>query len=196
MTYYTIPKELPKVVPNILEAVEDAIINQLSPLKEIGIAVTGWPSKHDDFGKAYPNGVCLIAYEKATWTKPEVTDIIEQEQVDTWTISVGLKNLRSHKGIYQVLKAIRMLLTGFCPPNCNQMYLLDEGFVQLDPKSRIWEYQVKFGCPSLHIQDIAPDVGALLKSIQFDSEIESFIPQEYFTANPADPIENITFTEE
>lgn len=147
--------------------IETAIVERLAE-RLTGVKVEAFPDKPDTYKMHHPKGVVLIAFGRSTYSQPRATDLVVQERRIEWDITLVMRNLRDHAGAYDVLDAVRLILTGWRPPACRKMMPVREQF--LDQKQGIWTYVLTVAHATTVVECAEEEDLPLLKRINTEDE--------------------------
>ncbi|MFN8682779.1 Gp37 family protein [Paracoccus sp. P2] len=117
--------------------IEKAIVERLAG-RLTGVKVEAFPDKPDTYTMHHPKGVVLVAFGRATYSAPKTIDLVVQERRIEWDITLLMRNLRDHAGAYDVLDAVRLVLTGWRTSGAGKLMPVREEF--LDQKQGVWTY--------------------------------------------------------
>jgi len=117
--------------------VEAAIVERLAG-QLTGVKVEAFPDKPDSYRMHHPKGTVLVAFGRATYSAPRSIDLVVQERRVEWDITLLMRNLRDHAGAYDVLDAIRLVLTGWRTSGCTKLMPVREQF--LDQNQGVWTF--------------------------------------------------------
>ena len=136
--------------------IEAAIVQQLSPLQDSGLQVLAFPDNPQALGRPAPKGQVLVGYKSDQLDPPGSinSSTIIQKQTIEFEVSIQLKNLRNHSGVYPVMVQIQELLTGFKPigHQTQAMYKVRGGFVDISEGT--WFYSMVFACPLSYLRKL------------------------------------------
>ena len=172
------PNTLPEEgVRNVYGEMEEAIVAQLKPIEAIGIKVLTMPGKLADLNQPFPRGAVLVHYSRSEFAHERSLGRVVQTETAIFSITIGVLNLRTHQGIYQLLRAIRLMVLGFKPIHATRgAYLKAQKFTRIDVKNRLWEYTIELAVPTLAIaRDTTTDPLRLLKLHILDNEADLFM---------------------
>jgi hypothetical protein len=80
-----------------------------------------------------------VSYSGSSFSEPTHLDALIQERMLEFTLTLQIKDLRSHEGAYAYLEQIRSALSGFSPQNdMRAMYLIEEGFIDMVKNVWFW----------------------------------------------------------
>lgn len=117
--------------------IEEAIVARLAGSLD-KLHVASFPDKPDAFKMSHPNGAVLVAYGREVYSKPRDLSLVVQERKIEWDISILTRNLRTHVGAYDVLDAVRMLLTGWRTEGCSKLMPVRAEFI--DQNQGVWTH--------------------------------------------------------
>jgi len=130
----------------MVDTIETAIIEKLKA--DIpDLPVSGFPDSPSGF-KALPftHGLILVAYRSSNFSTPTNRDKIIQERDLEFSITLQIRDLRSHNGAYSYLKAINTSLSGFSPmEDLRVMYQSEEVFLNFTSNIWTWGQTWKLG---------------------------------------------------
>ncbi len=131
---------------------EEALVNQLATgLGPLGLKVEAFPDRPEDYVFSHPVGVALVRYHESPYAKPDRTDYVIQNRDLQFEITIMVRNLRKHQGLYPVLEATRAVLQGFRSPKSRAAtYMVSERF--LEQKDGVWKYAVLVTVPTVAVQ--------------------------------------------
>lgn len=132
-----------------IEAIEQAVMDRLHAAIPT-VAVEGWPDRPEAYVLKHAVGALLVRYAGSRFGKPEPTDVVVQTQTPKIEVAALTRALRTHKGVYALLGAVRRALTGFRAAGCSAMYPMSETFT--DYADGVWQYTIEFACEALHTE--------------------------------------------
>jgi len=149
-----------------IQAIEQILIDRLSPLRSTGIRVRGLPSLPSDLGLDTNTGILTIYLDKTNFESPGSLGLVVQSVLLQFVIELRLTNLREPNGAYPAIRYICNRLIGFAPPDCENIYLLSHEF--MGEKDKLWIHQIRLIVPTrlFEIPDI--DSYVLLKQITLE----------------------------
>lgn len=118
--------------------------NKLSTL----VHVSAWPDNPEAFDFTQANGAVLVRFNSDTYSAPvpNRAGTIAQDRTAEWQVVLLHRNLTRHEGVYSLLEAVRVALTGFTFPSAPEstvLYPIRGGFIGRQPGK--WIYQLVFG---------------------------------------------------
>ena len=163
---------LPSQFDSIISLAETAIVERLKPLTEFGFKVRSSADDLQELGNPLPFGLVFVNYEGSEISDPRVTGIISQSETQLFKTSV-MAHQRDRRGCYQIIQAIKMLLTGFIPSVHHERMRLQNGksvrFESANPGTNFWEFSLTWEAKTYLSEDadnaILEQVDALLKQI-------------------------------
>ncbi|WP_088893202.1 Gp37 family protein [Leptolyngbya ohadii] len=136
-------------------AIEQALIDRLSPLRQAGLLVRALPNQSGETGKIEGNGAITLSWALDEATAPSSMGFFTQDCLMSWVLDIRLRNLREEAGAWEIRKAIYGLLVGFQPPGCKKMYARRFEFV--DRTDAVWVFQATFIVPTVLMEVGQPD---------------------------------------
>lgn len=153
----------------MIKQIENQIIDRLKAnIQELHIE--GFPEKPAEFKLIHPKGAILIHYQGSSYSEPKSLGCVYQQRKLEFSITVVMRNLRTHEGAYDYTDKVREILTGFKPENCEKMYPVKEDFMSED--NGIWQYGINFAttATAIEVDDIESETLPLFKEGNLDSE--------------------------
>jgi hypothetical protein len=147
-----------------IEELENAIVEKLKS-GGFELAIEAFPEKPADHRLHNAAGAILVIFGGSKFGESQATDTVVQNRTISFSIVVKTSSLRSHLGAYPVLDAIRRLLTGFEPPECDKMYPTSEELV--DREGSIWTYEAQYSCETLAVEDTDLPGGPAVTKVTF-----------------------------
>lgn len=121
----------------MIREIEEAIVDRLTgALPKLHVAA--FPDRPDTFKMHHPAGAVLVAYGREVYGKPRDLSLVVQERRIEWDISILTRNLRTHVGAYDVLDAVRMVLTGWRTEGCSKLMPVKAEFI--DQNQGVWTH--------------------------------------------------------
>jgi len=154
-----------------IKAIENQIIERLkAKIQELHIE--GFPEKPAEFKLIHPKGAILVHYQGSSYSEPKSLGCIFQTRKLEFSLTIVMRNLRSHEGAYDYIDKVRDILTGFKPENCEKMYPIKEDFLAED--NGIWQYGINFAMTTQNIEadDTDSEILPLFKKGDLDDEYE------------------------
>jgi ribosomal protein S8 len=128
------------------QEIEKAIIDKLKE-NITDLKVEGFPEDLERFQFTHPKGMINVQYYGAKYDSSMTNNLqfISQKKRLQFFISVSLRSLRTHTGVYTYLDAVRNILTGYKIADSSiltKMYPIEEQFVNWN--ENIWTYAIIF----------------------------------------------------
>lgn len=121
-----------------LLALEQAVIAQLQTVEVLGaLKVEPYPDASGDYISRNPRGAVLVAIAGSRYG--EMINGMQQRTARL-VITLLLRNLSSHTGVYALLDAITGTLNGWQPNSWQPLTVVEERFVV--HKDGVWQYDV------------------------------------------------------
>lgn len=163
---------LPSHFDSIISLAETAIVERLKPLTEFGFKVRSSADDLQELGNPLPFGLVFVNYEGSEISDPRMMGMVSQSEIQMFKTSI-MANQRDRRGCYQVIQAIKMLLTGFIPSVHHERMRLQNGksikFESANPGTNFWEFSLTWEAKTYLAEDsdkqILEQVDALLKQI-------------------------------
>ncbi|MDD3012613.1 MAG: Gp37 family protein [Candidatus Gastranaerophilales bacterium] len=152
-----------------IKDIENSIIERLKGTIQ-DLHIEGFPEKPAEFKLIHPKGAILVHYQGSSYSEPKSPGCIFQERKLEFSITVVMRNLRTHEGTYEYLDKVRDVLTGFKPENCGKMYPLKEDFLAED--NGLWQYGINFALTTNNIEADNDTNLVFLKRITLDDNFE------------------------
>lgn len=151
--------------------IENAIIERLKAKTATfkNIAVAPFPDK-EKYALRHSAAV-LVRYSSSAYAAPLDVGANVQERNLKIKVTLITKSLRDKNiGGYDLLDTVSMALSGFKIAGCKKIYLIADNFVDRD--ASIWEHELTFGVPTMHIEEPDEDELVSLSGISFDGGIK------------------------
>lgn len=157
-----------------INAIEQAIVDRLSPLRQAGLEVKALPDELAQFTAPRENGWVLVRFPEDSFEKPTQRLPLTQQGLLLCNLDVRLRSIRqeTNQNCWAVLRLIRKLLVGYQPDGARgpihvigeQMQGSDKGY---------WHWFSNFNVPVLvRAQDDESDsIEPLLSQIVYSFEI-------------------------
>jgi hypothetical protein len=136
----------------MLAEAEAGIVKRVQAiLTPFEVSIAPFPGDSDQQPKPGRKGMILIGYKRSrhrlTSVEPMTCEVIAE-----FELSLQLKDLRTHKGAYPLLDAIRYAVTGLIPLKgpLGKCYPVQEGFLKVE--DGIWYYALVFAVAMLQIE--------------------------------------------
>lgn len=156
------------------EDIENSIITQLTPLISSNLQIVPLPENEADYLKPLIVNRVTVMYFDSEYGDSDnpvaSTGIVVQAEKVFIEITIESKRLRGNSGVYTVWNAIKGLLLGFTPTDCDRLRLLKFGIDNKGKKDTTWAYCGILYCTRLEVQKDTEDVYPLIKQINFDYE--------------------------
>lgn len=124
--------------------IETAIVNELAEKLE-GVKIEGFPDDGAELGKAAPARRILVGYQSSDFEILAENPALFVKEILTYEITIGVKGLRTHSGVYMLLEEVRRILTGFLPVQAiNARKMRPTGCSYKGIESGIWYYSANF----------------------------------------------------
>lgn len=167
----------------MLAEAEAAIVKRIEAiLTPFEVNISPFPGDGDSAPKPGRKGQMFIGYKRSrfrvtSWV-PVTCEVIAE-----YELSLMLKDLRSHKGAYPLLDAIRFAITGFIPLKgpSHKCYPVQEGFLKAE--DGIWYYALVV---AVAMQQIEGQAGLYTP---IDDEAIHAAPGTVPPYNPTNPIQ-------
>lgn len=136
----------------MLAEAESAIITRIEAiLTGFEVAFAAFPGESDKLPKAGRRGLALIGYKRSRF---RLTSMMPAtcEAIIEFELSFQLRDLRSHKGAYPILDAVRYAITGFIPLKgpSHKSYPVTEGFTGFE--DGVWNYSMIIAVAMLQVE--------------------------------------------
>lgn len=122
---------------------------------------------YQDDPLSYPllhqQGAVLVRFDGGVYGPSLDMSLVAQERRTSWELTVMARNLRSHGGLYAMLDAVRMGLTGHAVPGCGKAYPVKELF--LGEENKRWLYAMWIAIPVVNVEAAEPETGPLITRI-------------------------------
>lgn len=158
----------------IYEDIENSIVDQLASLVGPSIDVVPLPENEASYVKPNSKNRITVMYRESKFgdSNSPVVSIGKVAQDETVFVEVVIESrrLRGASGVYAIWDALKILLLGFTPNDCDRLKLVDFGLEPKDRKDQTWTYVGVFCCTRLEVEKDPEDVYPLIKQINFDYE--------------------------
>ena len=120
------------------DQIETAIVNQIKTQVELN--VQAFPSSPEAYKRLpFNKGLVLVAYSGSSLSDPTNLDVIIQQRLMEFSVTLQVRDLRGHEGAYAYLETIRGLLSGFSPLGDLQvMFLTEESLLSVVENVWVW----------------------------------------------------------
>lgn len=154
----------------VLAVMEDSIAEQLKAIESaLRIPVKAVPNSVKELYKPFPKGLVTVHYLRSEFLDfaPAAMRRPVQNERALFVVTISALNLRTHKSVYALIWAARILLLGFRPQHATGvMQLTGQEFVRIDPEHRLWEYRMTFAVPMQAIAQEYEQAAVLLKHLK------------------------------
>lgn len=147
---------------------EEEIVARLQPLIDAGHEVVTLPETQEKSDKPFPKTRVIVGYSRSEYTAPKSTAQIIQDETIYIHVSIWARKLRGNGFLYAISDAVRILLVGFMPTDCNRMYLDSRGVEEFEPGAGIWARNLIFKCTTRVVEDFEDETGPLITQITID----------------------------
>ncbi len=144
----------------MLAEAEAAIVKRVEAiLAPFEVNISPFPGDSDQQPKPGRKGMILIGYKRSrhrvTSIQPMTIEIIAE-----FELSLQLKDLRTHRGAYPLLDAVRYAITGLIPLKgpLSKCYPVQEGFLKAE--DGIWYYAMVVAVAMMQIEGQQPYTAA------------------------------------
>ncbi|MBW4675966.1 MAG: Gp37 family protein [Desmonostoc geniculatum HA4340-LM1] len=144
----------------MLAEAEAAIVKRVEAiLAPFEVTIAPFPGDSDQQPKPGRKGMILIGYKRSrhrvTSIQPMTVEIIAE-----FELSLQLKDLRTHRGAYPLLDAVRYAITGLIPLKgpLSKCYPVQEGFIKAE--DGIWYYALVVAVAMMQIEGQQPYTAA------------------------------------
>lgn len=132
------------------QALEQSIVERLSPLSLTGVEVIPLPEKDADLLLPSSAGKITVAYIMSDYDPSMSTDVVGHPEKITFQIVVQSRKLRGANGIYNLLKGVKTLLLGWQTPTTEKIHFEKSGVVEHE--NSIWTYRLTLTTYNLAIE--------------------------------------------
>ncbi len=108
------------------------------------------PDDPSEYHLAHPVGAVLISYAGSKFDKVRPSARVTQTRTLHIVITVMSRNLHDDVGAIAVLDELRLLTVGYRPPDCGEMWLIEEQFDGV--ATGIWQYQLVLCADTVQVQ--------------------------------------------
>lgn len=165
---------LPNEFDSIISLAEKGIVERLEPLVKFGFKVRSSADNLEDLGNPLPFGLVFVNYEGSEISQPKTMGLIGQSEIQIFKTSI-MALQQDRRGCYQIIQAIKLLLTGFIPSVHHERMRLQQGksirFESANPGTNFWEFSLSWEAKTYLTEDpddvILEQVNALVKQICF-----------------------------
>lgn len=152
---------------NLYELVELDIVQRLEVLEDGSVRVEPLPEVQGAMERPIAgNGRVTIGYVSSSFDETSSTAQIAQNERINVQVIIEAKKLRGAGGIYSIIAAVKMLLTGFRPSHCHRMAPVETKHLTYERNT--WMYGITYGCTTMHVEYEEFDVLPLLREVLID----------------------------
>lgn len=158
----------------IYEDIENSIVTQLAPLVSASLDVVPLPENEAAYVKPNSKNRITVMYRNSKFgdsNNPVVsTGVVAQDEDVFIEVVIESRKLRGSSGVYALWDALKILLLGFTPFDCDRLRLVDFGIEPKEKKDQTWTYVGCFYCTRLEVEKEIENAYPLIKEINFDYE--------------------------
>jgi hypothetical protein len=151
------------------EVLENEIITRLSPLASSDLQIVGLPENEAEKSRPLPTKAKFtIIYAGSEYDKSTSTGQNRNSENVFLTILIESTFLRGNLGVYNLLRVLKLALSGYSPSNCKKLEIVKHHSIGSDPikkNGNLWEYQIVFQTSGLHVENFIEDVSILVSQI-------------------------------
>lgn len=152
---------------SVTEDILGAFVTRLETQFGKQLAVELFPEKPQGYRLNHAVGAILIAYGRSRFGEPQATDAVLQERNLVIPLTLVFRQLHGKGGVIPYLDAIRLCLTGWVPPHCdNACRPIDERW--LGQVNGVWQYAQEFAIRTTQLQDMVQEDGPLLTHLRYE----------------------------
>ena len=159
---------------SIYEQIENSIIAALNPLQSASLSVVPLPENDAAYIKPNAGAKITVMYLESTFgttASPVLsTGVVAQDEKVFIEVSIESRKFRGNSGIFAIWDAIKAILIGFRPFDCDRLRLHKFGMNFSEKKDSTWMYVGVFYCTRLSVQVDPSETYPLIKQINFDYE--------------------------
>lgn len=131
-----------------IDIIEEAIIERLRSSDELsGFDIDSYPKDILNFNFVSPKGCILVRYEASSYTTPQTTGPVSQDETFEFSVFLGLRYLQKYRDSYHYIKIIKKLLTGLSIKG-KRLYPKKRQFVDLIKGDMYWGYSFNITMPT------------------------------------------------
>jgi hypothetical protein len=153
----------------MLNEIENVLIDRIKTALP-GYLVRSYPEKPASFTMIHPKGAVLVRFAGGSYGQVNDIGAVVQERKTEWEITAVARNLVAHGGMYAMLDALRIALTGFKVPGCYKAAPMREGFVNED--EGLWQYVFIVSIKTMNVEMVDIDALPLLKRLTLEDNFE------------------------
>lgn len=163
---------------SIYEEIENSIITRLAPLASAGVDVVLLPENEADFTKPNSKPRITVMYYTSKFggsmdsnlARLRSIGISSQEESIMLEVTMQSRKLRGTAGIMQIFEAVKDLLYGFAPADCDKLYLSEFNMLKKDKSDATWAFAATFLCSRLQAEKDSNEVVQRITKLTFDYE--------------------------
>jgi len=150
----------------------NAVVEQLKDGFARELSIELFPEDPSKYRLNHPRGAVLVGYGRSRFGPSEALDAVFQARAMVVPLTLVFRQLNGRDGVIEYLDRVRLQLTGWTAPHCDQaMRPLEERFIgQLQG---VWQYGLDMATHATQLQDFGPVSGPLLTEIHFQDIEES-----------------------
>ena len=149
------------------EDIVNGFVERLREQFKAKLAVELFPENPKAYRLNHPVGAILVAYGRSKFGNPEATDAVFQERNLVIPLTLVFRQLHGKQGVIPHLDAIRLCLTGWAPPHCdNACRPIDERWI--GQVEGLWQYAQEFATRTTQLQEMAQEGGPLLTHLVYE----------------------------
>lgn len=154
------------------EDIVNGFVERLKERFKKELAVELFPETPKSYRLNHQVGAILVAYGRSKFGNQEVTDAVLQERNLVIPLTLVFRQLHGKNGVIPYLDAIRLCLTGWVPPHCdNACRPLEERWI--GQVEGVWQYAQEFATRTTQLQDWRPAEEVVLDSFPLNVPIEA-----------------------
>ncbi len=154
------------------ENIVNGFVERLKERFKKELAVELFPENPKAYRLNHPVGAILVAYGRSKFGNQEVTDAVLQERSLVIPLTLVFRQLHGKTGVIRYLDDIRLCLTGWVPPHCdNACRPLEERWI--GQVEGVWQYAQEFATRTTQIQDWQRTEEVLLDSFPQTVPVEA-----------------------
>lgn len=136
-----------------IEIIENAIQQKIEA-DITDIKIDAFPDEVSKYPITQNKGAILVRFNDAGFGPPQTPVCIAQKPKLQFLVTVSLRKLRGHQGVYGYIKKILKSLTGWKVPVENvtgKMYPVQASFIEYE--ANIWTYGILFEFPMVFFEN-------------------------------------------
>lgn len=135
--------------------IEDEVVTRLqTALIDTGYTVMPLPDKAADYKRLVNTNSALfiVAYSDSQFDAPQAVDLIKQNETVSLLINIRATKRKGNFSINEGLRIVKLLLQGYKPQNCGQLYLKSIEFEERNDEQNYFSYNVTFTGKKIQMQ--------------------------------------------